>query len=270
VNGYIDILFADGGRQTTGAWTSPDGVDWTEVSQAQPLGEMASGPLGHVQATYDREDQVVNIFTSVDAASWDIVFTQPVADGQVRAVGAGPEGFVVVAETFGGDESTPIVFASSDGTTWFQAPPQPSLSPGSIVTRVAPLGPDWVAVGLDPTRPGAIATWRSANALDWQEASAITSDAELFGFPAELVSVGDRVVLSASQAAEGSLTRPIGTWATSDGLTWEPFALGDEAEVRASLVRGDRILLGGRIRRSEGAATIWSWVPADRQAGAGP
>jgi hypothetical protein len=261
VNGYIDILFADGGRQTTGAWTSPDGVDWTEVSETQPFGEMASGPLGHVQATYDREDRVISIFTSADATSWDLAFTQPLEDGVVRAVGAGPEGFVVVADTFDGDEQTPVIFASSDGNAWFQAPPQPSLSPGSIVTRIAPLGTDWVAVGLDPGRRGEIATWWSANALDWQEASAVTSDAELFGYPAELVSVGDRVVLSASQLAEGAITRPIGTWVTSDGLTWEPFELGDEAELRTALVRDDRILLGGRIGRGESAATVWSWVP---------
>ena len=270
VHGYIDILFADGGRQTTGAWTSRDGTDWTEVSQTQPFGEMASGPLGHVQATYDGEDQVVSIFTSADAVSWDLAFTRPVGDGVIRAVGAGPEGFVVVAETHDGDDQTPVVFASSDGNVWFEAPPQPSLGPGSIVTSVAPLGPDWVAVGLDQSQPGVIASWWSANGLDWETAELITSDAEFFGFPAELVSVGDLVVLSASQAAEGAITRPIGTWLTGAGLTWEPLALGDEAEVRTALVRGDRVLLGGRIRRSEGAATIWSWVPAELGSGARP
>lgn len=262
--GGIAVSSADS-RETTGLWVSSDGRAWTEVAEAPPL----AAPLGHVRAHFDLAARAITVFASADAVTWELVFSRPAQNAVVRDVGTGPEGFVIVAED--SERHVPIVLASADGREWFEAPSQDSLPPDSTLIAVEPIGPDWLVAGWEPGGTTGIATWWSANGLEWEKAATITSDAPWFGFPAGLHSTADRLVLSASKAVEGALPRFIASWTSADGITWGQVPLGPEAGVEAVMDRGDRILLGGRMGETDGRAMIWSWDPESGiQAGATP
>ena len=83
-------------------------------------------------------------------------------------------------------------------------------------------------------------------------------------YPSHLISAGGHLFLSGALAAEGSETRPIGVWTSTDGSTWEPLDLGGYAEVRAVDGVECCFWLGGRLGSDDGEAVIWRWDPSAR------
>jgi hypothetical protein len=137
---------------------------------------------------------------------------------------------------------------------------------------VAPLGTDWVAAGWRSVSDLArgIDLWSSADGLHWEPAGSIAppDDVEPFGtrvmYPSHLISRGDTLFLSGARAVEGSETRPLGVWTSTDGHTWEEMDLGGPAEVRAVDGVECCFWLGGRLGRDDGEAVIWRWDPSAR------
>lgn len=255
--------YAPSPREGIRVWTSPDGRSWSEATATTGL-TIAEGPLGYVQAAVlpaDGDVHTLEIHTSDDALSWNLVHTMDVPRGSVvRAVGVGPEGYVVTYDE-AREERRSRILASADGSSWHQAPEQASLAPDDIVMVIADLGPDWVGAGWFGIDASAIALWSSTDGLTWERTGALTSSTASDAYPAHLFESNGRLFLNASIAAEGSDTRPAGVWTSLDGRTWEPIDLGPEAEVRAALPADCGFLLGGRIGIDSGEAAIWCWDP---------
>jgi hypothetical protein len=234
----------------------------------------AEGPLGYVQAWAGRaglDASVIELYWSDDALSWELVHSIAAGrDAHVYAAGGGPDGFVVAARL--GADDGPLMLASGDGRTWFEAPEQPALADDDVVMTVAPVGPDWLAAGwrsvAEPA--GGIDLWSSADGLLWEPAGSIAppDDVEPFGtrvmYPSHMISHGGSLFLSGAQAVEGSDTRPLGVWTSTDGRSWEEMDLGGPAEVRAVDGLECCLWLGGRLGRHEGDAVIWRWDPTAR------
>jgi len=254
-----------------GAWTSTDGRTWTEVvvPTSGRGAAIAGGELGYVLAAASfnsAESSMINVWWSEDALNWDHVHSVDAGSGaNVSSAGGGPEGFVVAART--DSDAPPLILASGDGRAWFEAPQQPSLTADDVVMTVAPVGPDWVAAGWRAlSGPGAgIDLWRSADGLNWDPAGSIEPDEDWRGqgtramYPSHLIVRGGMLFLSGALAAEGSDTRPLAVWTSTDGLGWQRLDLGGDAEVRAVDGIECCLWLGGRIGQGTGEAVIWRW-----------
>jgi hypothetical protein len=265
---YGRSVDAESPRRISGVWTSTDGQTWVERPNGLFGEVVAEGPLGYVVARrmVSTDADVIELHLSEDGVNWELVETVDVGPGAYpQAAGAGPEGFVVAVGDVG---HAPIILASGDGRTWFEAPPQATLTSDDIVMAVAPSGPDWVAAGWRSVSGPAegIDLWRSADGLNWEAGGSIpASEVEAVGtrvlYPSHLVSRGDRLFLSAARAVEGSETRPLAVWTSSDGRSWEEIDFGGPAEVRAVAVTDCCFLLGGRLGMDVGDAAIWRWDP---------
>ncbi len=260
-------------REITGAWTSTDGMTWTEVDTAPTDGTFGAGPLGYLQARVERTTvgSTIELYISEDALHWELVHAVSAGTGaSIRAAAAGEDGFVVAAQV---DPDQPmLILASGDGRNWFEAPEQPSFTDDDVVITVAPIGPDWVAAGWrSVSGPSTgIDLWYSVDGLHWEPSGDIPppEGVEPLGtramYPSHMISISGILFLSGAYAAEGSETRPLAVWTSADGRAWEQLDLGGFAEVGA-VDRIDCCLwLGGRLGSDTGEAVIWRWDPSLR------
>lgn len=251
-------------REVTGAWTSTDGMTWTEVSVEPHNGLIAEGPLGYLQALVARDESgsaTLQIYTSSDALAWQLAHSIDVPPSSfVWAAAVGPEGYVVTYDEALGDTRSRVL-ASADGSAWYPAPEQPSFAPDDIVMAISDLGTDWVGAGWSGFDSSAIALWWSADGLNWERVGTLTADIESFGAPADLFEVDGRLFLNVSLALEGIDTRPAAVFTSVDGRNWEMVGVGPEAEVRTGLATDCCLLLGGRIGIEASDAVIWRLDP---------
>ena len=83
--------------------------------------------------------------------------TDPTDGRIITAIGAGPEGFVILMEGF--ESPGPrTAYASANGVDWYEA-----TAGGWDVEWVAPVGPDWVAMGRGPFDD----EWRDTETFSW-------------------------------------------------------------------------------------------------------
>jgi hypothetical protein len=255
------------------AWETTDGRTWTgsEISAGfGPVLNVAAGGAGYLTNRPD-EPGDMQLWHASDGRTYEPV-ADPTNGRIVTSMSAGPEGFVILAEVYESAE-LPKAWASANGIEWFEA-----TRGAWEVGGVAPLGPDWVAVGRGPFdeewRDTETTTWRSSNGLDWTDAGRIPlravslSDGTLCReFLSDPVSTGSLVVLSTTLSypcGEGHVQRFGAAHVTADGMTWAPlpFTLesssGDEgsrgATVHAGLDLGSGTLLVGE---EDYRATFW-------------
>jgi hypothetical protein len=265
VEGGLDPVYA--------AWETTDGRTWTgsEISAGfGPVLNVAAGGAGYLTSRL-AEAGGTELWYASDGRNY--VQVEDPTDGRiVTAMGAGPEGFVILAEVYESAEP-PKAWASANGIDWFEA-----TSGAWNVGGVAPLGPDWVAVDHGPFddewRDAETSSWLSSNGLDWTEAGRIPlravplSDSTLCReFLSDPVSTGSLVVVSTTLSypcGEGHVQRFGAAHITSGGAAWTslPFTLeaspGDEG-TRGTTVNAGLDLDSGTLLVGEKdyRATFW-------------
>jgi hypothetical protein len=153
------------------AWISTDGRTWERFDVGIPnlinAVDVASGPLGMVligRAETNDAGRNEYAWFSTDGLTWERVW-DTTEDQLPAAVGAGPEGFVIVGQQ-AYERGSPIGFAlaSADGRGWVEAPESDVLQLAGPMWSVAPFGSDWMATSMQII---AVHVIRSANGLDW-------------------------------------------------------------------------------------------------------
>lgn len=159
------------------AWRSTDGLAW----RRDPA--VASFAGGRIWGLASRDGTLVAVGTSGDpnygpaaawrwtaSTGWQAAAIGPDAEGVMRAVAAGPSGFVAVG-TNGHDDGA-MAWTSPDGRAWTAAPDQPALRYYSLPLRmqaVAAAPGGFVAGGWrSDAGKGSAVTWTSADGVTWQ------------------------------------------------------------------------------------------------------
>ena len=134
--------------QAYAEWETVDGRTWTDADIShgpRPVYDIVQGGRGYLAATSAE-------FRSQLMHSGDGRTFVEVADDAstriARGLGAGPEGFVVIAQGYESAESA-AAYASGNGTEWFKA-----TTPDWNPVGVAPLGADWVVAEAGPPLDG--------------------------------------------------------------------------------------------------------------------
>lgn len=182
------------------AWISSDGRVWraTDLGIQDLLNavDVAAGPLGLViigRAETNAAGRNEYAWYSEDGLDWARVW-ETVDDELPAAVGAGPEGFVIVGQQGYAQGGDPIgvALASADGREWIEAPTDGPVGLAGMWS-VVPIGGDWMATSLDGAD---IHVLLSPNGLDWTTDTAFTGADARRGGIAQLAGDADFALLS--------------------------------------------------------------------------
>ncbi|MDQ2674804.1 MAG: hypothetical protein M3Y40_09140 [Chloroflexota bacterium] len=252
----------DGEGPHAAAWTSTDGLRWTEMDV--PFGadatsglNVASGPVGHVVTTTE------GIWYSAEGAEWELAHA--ITEGvSLQQPAAGDEGFVVPAASLTG-EGAPTVLASGDGTAWFEG------TPAAFIGSIGPLRGDWLATGFTEDPP-AISLLTSADGLDWSvdmNVDDLLPEAGPHAGPGmeteinQVTLTGEGGVLAMTMGWNHCCAQPpigVRVFTSSDGSSWVPAGLPEDAFITAAATDGEVAVLAGYVARG---ATAVFWL-ADR------
>ena len=266
-------------------WRSTDGSAWEQVDLVRPadsgdprasITHVVDGPKGYLSSTTWANDSglVDELWFSTDGITWELVRRfQAGDDGWTTSLHdyeAGAEGFVLTGMRYEveSDDRTyvPVVQASSDGRTWFDA--EPGTLPDGPDLLVAPIGGDWIMTATN-SGDGTDTAWFSANGLAWERRGEI--DVPLpASAPAEdsvplvgtLLPAGDRVFVSgAVQICCHTPWWAAGIWSSFDGSQWERLGFPEDTVIRAAATHGEVTVLAGHTGASpdawEARATFW-------------
>lgn len=232
-------LAAGGSDGDAAVWSSPDGVNWTQIQSESFHSEthrfiifdVASDgntivAVGGSDALDHREERPV-IWTSTDGTQWSRVtdetgtFDIPVGDG-IQMVTAGPEGYVAIGQeriSESGDPGYGAVWFSPDGLTW-QRSRLGDQTAGTAIPAWPVAGTDgyvlltnsWTEAGPSPQ------LWTSTDGTTWTtptpsgvsgfvDGASIMTDQQLILFVNQDNSVGD--------TATDAGIRPLAIWSAS-------------------------------------------------------
>jgi hypothetical protein len=266
------------------AWESADGSSWQRVEIGLPadlmVQELARGAGGYMAALRNYGGGGPQLWLSTNGRRWEQTYTAA-ADENLTDIKAGDEGFVAVGQRRPGDgaDVSTFIIASADGREWIE-----SSSPPPDALFVAPIGPDWIAIGPGPYSAygSDIETpvWSSANGLEW---SAIGSyelrhiqldvDLECREFAANLIGAGPWLVVGTAfsyPCSEGGVVGYGSQRISVDGATWEPLPFPGFSYTNPPRVREDgSIVLAAAgterglvlVGQSNGRATFWYGEP---------
>lgn len=273
--GAVSGATADGlAPSGAAAWSSVDGRTWTEVDTGLPklmslsINEGGHGYLAHLVRFGDTHGS--ELWFSGDGRSWEHV--RALGDGS-KAIGAGPEGFVVVGSDGVIGAVNPFAIASGDGRDWLD-----SAQPPADAWFVTPRGADWLAIaaGFAGSPAAQARTWFSPNGLDWVETAAIplgdgSADPSM-GCPEyvrSVASAGAWTIVGTQLGGgcgEGGFYVNATQLISADGSTWQPLAFevgtpGDQAS--GALVHG-AVLIDGSVAmvgEANRQAVFWLGTP---------
>lgn len=241
--GYLEVQGPDSFR----TWASTDGRAWAEV-QILPKTfvfiDVAYGGRGYVLAGRDLSDtggaNPDQLWYSPDALTWELV-RDTRTDMMLAAVGAGPEGFVAVGQQ-GWESGEPrgLVVASSDGTSWLEAPADDAaLSGAGSLWTVAAIGGDWVTVPL--TTGAELPILWSANGLAWEVRSLVPVEPVDVGVMSSLYSDGRRLFMGITDGGGRTVTAA-DLLTSEDGVSWVPTGIPRPGMPNMYAVNGERML----------------------------
>jgi hypothetical protein len=259
----IGFRFVESSGGTETAWISTDGRDWREtdlgISDLRNAQDVAAGPLGMVLVGLGdlNEGAVSNsyVWYSADGIIWDLVW-ETLEDESPVAVGAGPEGFVVVGSQgyFEGDPQG-FALASSDGREWVEAPQEVTLAQTRGIWNIVPIGGDWIAAPAPA--PTDIALLRSANGLDWSADSSLPLASARPDHVAGLEGDGRFVLFGATTYGEPMTIRLF-----VDGKGWQETPAQYRGGIRVASQAGLTVLM---VAGAEEAPELEFWVAATPQ-----
>jgi hypothetical protein len=258
--------------QAYAEWETIDGRTWTDADishGSRPVYDIVQGGMGYLASiSVEFRGQLMH---SGDGRTFVEVADE--ASARItQGMGGGPEGFVVIAQAYESAES-PKVYASGNGTDWFEAD---TLDWNPV--GVAPLEADWIVAEagppLDSEGDTVAPTWVSENGLDWAESGRIAlrelplpDEFSCREFVSGLTSTGSMVVSSTTfsyPCGEGNVQTFGASSVTTDGATWSPLPFtvsetpfdqpGRGATVTAGLDLASGTLLVGE---SGYRATFW-------------
>lgn len=269
----VSVLDEGTAQEVFSAWETVDGRTWAgaEISAGtSPVLRVAAGGEGFLTAAGpDPVDP--QIWHSSDGRTF-VEVPDPTAQRMVKAMEAGPEGFVILGSVYESDEPA-RGYASADGLAWYEA-----TTGDWDVSGVAPIAGDWVALGPGPFddewHDTDTPSWFSSNGLDWAEvgriplrALSLSAGVSCREFLSEPVSTGRTVVVSSTLSypcGEGHVQRFGAAHITPDGATWSalPFTLearpGDEGTRGASVNAGLDLDFGTMlVGEKDYRATFW-------------
>ncbi|HEX7171726.1 MAG TPA: hypothetical protein VF365_03840 [Candidatus Limnocylindria bacterium] len=241
--GYRDVRDTDAFR----TWVSDDGVAWAET-QILPgefvFLDVAYGGRGYVLAGRALLDtggpNPEQLWYSADARTWELV-RDTRTDKMLAAVGAGSEGFVAVGQQ-GWQSGDPrgLVVASSDGTTWLEAPGDDTALAGvGSLWTVAALGGDWLTIPL--TTGDELPILWSANGLAWEARSSLPVEPVDSGILGNLYSDGSRLFMGIADGGGRTVTSA-DLLTSGDAVTWTPTDIPRPAMPNAYAESGGMIL----------------------------
>jgi hypothetical protein len=202
------------------AWTSPDGVSWTEVprpegwesagiSRVMPF---SGGLLAVGRDTGDIETDLAAAWISTDGTDWRRVEGGPDMQGQILDAVETDDGRLIGVGGVPGADAAGIWISSDAGETWQRTD---DVIDNAFIWSIAEGGPGFVAVGWRRDPQPTMAVWTSSDGESW----ALAPDPEdSLGFEGidvvedhgTLVMVGSLV-----QGGEGRI------WTSTDGLAWD-------------------------------------------------
>lgn len=186
----------------------------------------AVGPRGMVIAGRENigsEAHAVLLISS-DGLTWKRTYDQP-RNKSIEAIGAGPQGFVAVGQHgYVTNDGRGLVLASSDGTSWIEAPSDDGpLREVPSLWSIEPIGGDWITAPM-PTTAGAMVV-HSADGLSWRTATTLQLTCYLEGLTtSRLAGDGTRVFLRVAVAGDCEAT-PTSLWVSTDGQSWRPMEI---------------------------------------------
>jgi hypothetical protein len=242
------------------AWISSDGRDWQTTDLGIPdlvnAVDVAAGPLGFVmigRAELNASSRNEYVWYSENGLDWERVW-ETVNDELPAAVGAGPEGFVIVGQQGyeqGGDPIG-VVLASADGRDWIEAPTDGPVSLGGMWS-VVPIGGDWMATSLDVAD---VHVLRSPNGLDWTIDTAFPGADSRRGGIAQLAGDGEFALVSSILVPRTVLPVTLYT----DGSGWQDTEASATSGIAAASRDGATVLMVNT--GLEDAPELQFWVAA--------
>ena len=244
---------------------STDGKSWQEVETGLPLvidfQVIERGPAGYLLVGGQTAETNPTLWLSADGLAWELVheFAQTKRWIQIHDADGGADGYVVLGrriEPEGGDYQR-FAFASADGREWFiRDEPFGADDQGYVFeANVSSLGRDWVATLGHRDAP--IATWFSANGLDWSEAGSLEAAPSTSAGVFE--EVGAQLMFS---PGSGYYEGTAGVWSSTDGANWALEDFGVEVWL-GGIAQGDGIIAAtGTVPGANGTSTSGVWVKA--------
>jgi hypothetical protein len=236
-----DILAVDrsAGPNGTQVWRSSDDIKWKAQKQGLPgaptIGGAGSSSAGVVLAGMN--DQVPSAWTSIDGRTWaraDLPFSGQPYDAYPNFAAVSPAG-LWVAGTYGrGTSVGPLLWTSTDGTTW-QAATLPVDATDHLIDAITstPAGVLLVTVGTAADGTWTSTFWSSADGVTWQQ---------VFDVPGDVVRISSASTASTSGAPAVVAFAADQLLVSPDGISWSaqplpPLAHGERPFTAA--VAGD-------------------------------
>jgi hypothetical protein len=228
---------------TAMAWISSDGRLW----QPQDIGipdllnavDVAAGPLGLVmigRAQPNASSRNEYAWYSDNGLNWQRVW-ETAEDEILAAVGAGPEGFVIVGQQGyeDGGEVLGAVLASADGREWIEAPTDGPVGMGGIWS-VVPIGGNWIATASDGD---GLHVLHSPNGLDWTIDTALPEPGARQGGISQVAGDGQFALLTSLIVPRAEL--PVMLYTGASG--WQETAASATSSIAASSKDGVTVLM---------------------------
>jgi hypothetical protein len=248
--GHPEVGGANPAAEGSVAWTSDDGVTWSEPTRfggaADVVLAVGAGPDGFV-ATGVRflDAERVGpglVWTSPDGVSWTTAIELPGATAVTPASIAWSDGQWIIGGAGGTGVGRALIWWSVDGRSWTLARDLPDDS-GSSVSSIA-AGPDLKVAVL--AGPAAGLGWYSADGRRWSAIAAPAKGERWFA-----VTAAGSGFVAVGRAAEGE--QPMNTAGSHDGLRWQTQTDGG-GRLLQSIVAVDGTLIGvGNAAENEAA-----------------
>lgn len=256
------VLVATGTPSTQVMWWSTDGIQWT----SQPFtGVSRRGIAGGASGAVAPADSGLTARATTDCVTWQTVRLPASAGGTIRAIAAGPHGFVIVgyAGALGSPNDEPLAWTSPDGMQW--SPSSVAAKKGDGFTSVSAGATGMVAFSTQPgVAPGISSMWTSVDGSRWILSRAdplgvVTNCAGSGSAAGQFIGDGTRLLAFGQQGGCGGA---IEYWTSLNAAHWTKLTLtgaasavtSDSGAIGASLMR-DGILFGGNTGTWFGAAT---------------
>ena len=201
------------------AWTSADGLAWTEHPVGSP-GSTSTLTSPALSSITDGDGTLVavgrvGIWRSTDGLEWQQVTPSSGLGGVPLRVAWGRAGFVAVGRGLG-EPCQARAWTSVDGASW-QSVALPDAG-HFCPSAVAGSGSGYVAVGNDPVDGGPVLLG-SSDGTSWSAAAAqpaLAWDA----YPEGVAWTGDRWTAFGSFLPSASADQGVQVWQSTDGLLW--------------------------------------------------
>ena len=267
---------------TAHAWSSPDGVTWSEATLDGAEGALSrsvsAGPSGYVAVGLGPGGG--RIWHSPSGEAWTDVSGDSTAKGNIYDVAGGPAGYVAVGLTTTGKgkklKSVPTAWTSVDGLDWTSAPIADVVGVG-VNVAAAPDGGLLAAVyqpqRKGPTKKGTfqflppgLAFYQSADGTTWTPAAASPAvDASQLR-QWDLAFAGGQYRFTAEPAPDAT-GGPDGHYASPDGSVWTPVPQLRGLNGATGALGDGVVALGDAAIEVSPDGEAWQWSAEDVLAG---